>query len=69
MNKSERLFFLPLIIFKLLGTLMGKSSEVDRLLGSLTIDISHTCNVLGWKPIVNLEEGLKKTVNWYLKNL
>ena len=63
------LFFLPLIIFKLLGTLMGKSSEVDRLLGSLTIDISHTRNVLGWKPIVNLEEGLKKTVNWYLKNL
>jgi nucleoside-diphosphate-sugar epimerase len=69
MNKYERLFSLPLIIFKLLGILTKKSSEVDRLLSSLTIDISHTRNVLGWKTIVNLEEGLKKTVNWYLKNL
>jgi UDP-glucose 4-epimerase len=69
MNKSERLFSLPLIIFKLLGVLTKKSSEVDRLLGSLTIDISYTRKVLGWKPIVNLEEGLKNTVNWYLKNL
>jgi nucleoside-diphosphate-sugar epimerase len=69
MNKPERLFPLPLFFFKLLGTLIGKSSEVNRLLGSLKIDISHARNVLGWKPIINLEEGLKKTVNWYLKNL
>ena len=69
MNKQERLFSLPLFIFKLLGYLLGKSPEINRLLGSLIVDTSHTHKVLGWKPIVNTEEGLKKTVNWYLKNL
>ncbi|HSX03955.1 MAG TPA: GDP-mannose 4,6-dehydratase, partial [Rhabdochlamydiaceae bacterium] len=24
---------------------------------------------LGWKPTYALEEGLKKTVHWYLKNI
>jgi UDP-glucose 4-epimerase len=69
MNKPERLFPLPLFIFKLLGYLLRKSPEIDRLLGSLIVDTSHTRKVLGWKPVVNIEEGLKKTVNWYLKNL
>ena len=69
MNKPERLFPLPLFIFKLLGYLLRKSPEINRLLGSLIVDTSHTRKVLGWKPAVNIEEGLKKTVNWYLKNL
>ena len=69
MNKSERLFPLPLFIFKLLGHLLRKPSEINRLLGSLTVDTSHARKVLGWKPILSLEEGLEKTIHWYLKNL
>jgi nucleoside-diphosphate-sugar epimerase len=69
MNKPERLFPLPLFIFKLLGYLMRKSSEINRLLGSLIVDTSHTRKVLSWKPTLSLDEGLEKTVYWYLKNL
>lgn len=69
MGKSLRLFPIPLILFKPLGHLIGKSSEVNRLFSSLTINISHTCNQLNWKPKFSLDYGLKKTVNWYLKNL
>lgn len=32
------------------------------------INASKICNELGWKPSVGFEEGLKKTVDWYLAN-
>jgi len=69
MGKSLRLFPVPEILLKLSARLIGKSSEIDRLLGSLTVNISHTCDVLDWKPKFSLDHNLKKTVNWYLKNL
>jgi UDP-glucose 4-epimerase len=69
MYKPERLFPLPLFFFKLLGQLMRKSSEINRLLDSLIVDTSHTRKVLSWKPKISLEEGLQKTVHWYLKKL
>lgn len=32
------------------------------------IDASKINTELGWKPSVTFEEGLKKTINWYLEN-
>ena len=32
------------------------------------IDASKLTNELGWKPSVTFEEGLEKTVDWYLQN-
>ena len=32
------------------------------------IDASKIKNELGWKPSVTFEEGLEKTINWYLSN-
>ncbi len=32
------------------------------------IDSSKVNKELGWKPTIQLEEGLKRTINWYLKN-
>lgn len=32
------------------------------------IDPSRIRNELGWQPSVSLEEGLEKTVRWYLEN-
>jgi dTDP-glucose 4,6-dehydratase len=32
------------------------------------IDASKINKELGWKPSVTFEEGLEKTVNWYLDN-
>ena len=52
----------------LLGNLTGKSKEIKRLLFSLKINNSYTNEVLGWKPPYTLDDGLKKTVKWYLEN-
>ena len=32
------------------------------------IDFSHTRKELGWRPAVTFDEGLKRTVRWYLEN-
>jgi dTDP-glucose 4,6-dehydratase len=32
------------------------------------IDASKLMNTLGWKPSVTFEQGLEKTVDWYLAN-
>jgi nucleoside-diphosphate-sugar epimerase len=31
-------------------------------------DIEKASELLGWKPKVSLDEGLEKTVEWYLDN-
>ena len=41
-----------------------KESEVDRLLA----DNTQARTVLGWKPIISLEEGLQRTIKWHQAN-
>jgi len=33
------------------------------------IDASRISNELGWKPTVTFEQGIEKTIDWYLENL
>ena len=33
------------------------------------IDTSESRKILGWKPEVNLEDGLKTTIEWYKNNV
>ena len=33
------------------------------------IDFSKIKNEIGWKPTIKFEEGIKKTIDWYLNNL
>jgi len=36
---------------------------------SLCVDTSKAKNEIGWEPKVSLEEGIKKTMEWYKKNI
>lgn len=40
--------------------LLGKSAVADRLLGSLVIDSSKARQLLGWRPVVTMDEQLRK---------
>jgi len=68
MGKPLRLFALPLWTIQLMSHSVGKSLEIKKLLDSLRIDSSYTREILGWSPALSLDEGLEKTVRWYLKN-
>jgi len=58
----------PPVLMRLAGCLLGKRAAVDRLLGSLAVDISKNKELLGWIPPVSVEDGLRETVEWFLKN-
>ena len=62
MNKKARLFRFPESLLRLAGRLTGRSAQIDRLCGSLSVDISHTKETLGWKPPISLEEGIRRCV-------
>ncbi len=63
-----RLLPVPAVLMKLAGGLIGKRGEVDRLLGSLTVDISKNRELLDWQPPVSIEQGLKETAEWFLNS-
>ena len=52
----------PVWCFHLLGRLLNKQEVIDRLVGSLQVDISHTKETLDWKPPYSVEEGFAKCV-------
>ena len=49
----------PAWCFKLAGKLLNKNDVIDRLTGSLQLDITHTKNTLDWKPPYSVAHGFK----------
>ncbi len=61
---GTKAFLLPVPCFLLESgaALLGKRDVVQRLCGSLQVDIEKTCRLLGWKPPLTLDQGLKEAV-------
>ena len=58
-NKKNLALPIPVWCFKLVGKLLNKNDVVDRLIGSLQLDITHTKDTLNWKPPYSVEHGFK----------
>jgi UDP-glucose 4-epimerase len=65
MGRQPRLLSVPTAMLRLAGGLLGKGAELQRLCGSLTVDIAPTRQQLSWSPPVPMEEALARTVSWY----
>ena len=61
-------------IISKLEVLLGKKAMIDHKpfhvadLMETWADISKAKNLLGWEPQVSLDEGLEKSVQWYINN-
>ena len=49
------------------GGTLGKQAAVDRLLGSLCVDITPLKEELDWTPPYTMQAGLEATAQWYRK--
>lgn len=66
LGKPVRLISVPAQLLQFGAQMFGKKDVAQRLLGNLQIDISKTKEILGWTPPISVEEGLRKTAEWYL---
>ena len=60
MGRPARLIPVPSSLLMLGATLLGKKAVAQRLLGSLQVDISKARHLLGWEPLITVEEGLRR---------
>lgn len=60
MNRPARLLPVPVSLLAFAARLLGKTVVTQRLLGSLQVEISKTCELLDWKPPVSVDEGLRR---------
>ncbi len=58
-GKSNLALPVPTTLFSIAGSILGKKHVVDRLIGSLQVDITHTKDTLKWTPPYSVEDGFK----------
>jgi nucleoside-diphosphate-sugar epimerase len=57
-----------------LESLLGKKAKIENKpfhiadLKETWADVDKAKNLLGWEPQVSLDEGLEKSVQWYVDN-
>jgi nucleoside-diphosphate-sugar epimerase len=57
---------IPVSLLKVGAGLLGRRDMVQRLCGSLQVDISKARTLLGWSPPICMEEGLRRTAQGFL---
>lgn len=65
-GKRSLLLPIPVRLMTFAAKLVGKADVANRLFGSLQVDSSKARELLGWKPVITMDEQLKKTAETYL---
>jgi len=66
-GKKARLVPVPVGLMEFMAKLVGKTDVANRLFASLQVDSSKARELLGWKPVISMDEQLRKTAQAYLK--
>lgn len=60
---QSRLLPVPVGLMRLVAKALGKGAVADRLFGNLQVDSSKAQDLLGWKPVVTMDEALLRMLN------
>ncbi len=66
LEKKSLLIPVPVSLMTLFSRLLGKGNVANRLFSSLQVDSSKAYELLGWSPVISMDEQLKKTAVAYL---
>lgn len=61
-EKKPVLLPVPVGLFRLAGKLTGKTAAIERLCGSLAVDISKNRELLGWVPEFSTAQAMREAV-------
>jgi nucleoside-diphosphate-sugar epimerase len=67
MGVSAPLFPVPPFLLRLAGSISRQSGVINRLCDSLKVDITRTRQLLGWNPPQTPDDGVRRTVDWYMR--
>lgn len=67
MGKKNLLLPVPVVLLKIAAAVLGKKNTAIQLCDSLEVSIDKANTLLGWQPVVSMEEGLHKTIETFLK--
>ena len=59
-GKPAVLFKFPVAILVLISKLLSMEAKVQRITGTLQVDISHTCTELDWEPPFSVAQSMKR---------
>jgi len=64
-NKRALLLPIPVICLQLTARLIGQSDKAGRLFNCLQVDSSKASDLLGWHPVISMDQQLKKIAESY----
>ncbi len=62
LGKKSRLIPISVALMTVAAKLLGKGELANRLFGSLQVDSSKARDLLGWKPVITMDEQLRKII-------
>lgn len=66
MGHRAKIFPCPAWLLVGLGKVTGRRQQIGSLINPLEVDSTHIREVLGWSPTISFEQGIQKTVDWFL---
>jgi nucleoside-diphosphate-sugar epimerase len=68
MGLRPRLFYFPRFFLKYGFFLIHHQEIYESLWENMAVDSKKVRQYLGWQPRMTIDEGIRKTVQWYLEN-
>lgn len=65
LGRPARFFSVPKRVIQIAGRCIGKEAELQRLLGSLTVDSRKFCRAVKWVPPHTPRSGIEHTASWF----
>jgi UDP-glucose 4-epimerase len=67
MAPGARVWRVPVPLLSAAATLAGRRADLNKLAGSLQVDASKACGLLGWRPQISFEAGVDEMVGAFLR--